>query len=85
MGDPNCNLLNNSSVDAKALLDTCNNLNLSLESNCPGTNEDYRTNYTATHDITGMRYLWRMYSKWALLFIKTYEHQNKVVRRSLRC
>ena len=30
MGDLNCNLLNNSSVDAKALLDTCNELNLSL-------------------------------------------------------
>ncbi len=29
MGDLNCNLLNNSSVDAKALLDTCNELNLS--------------------------------------------------------
>ncbi len=29
MGDRNCNLLNNSSVDAKALLDTCNELNLS--------------------------------------------------------
>ena len=28
MGDLNCNLLNNSSVDAKALLDTCNELNL---------------------------------------------------------
>ena len=41
--------------------------------------------YTATHDITFMRYLCLTYSKWALLFIKTYEHQNKVVRRSLRC
>ena len=29
MGDLNCNLLNNSSIDAKALLDTCNDLNLS--------------------------------------------------------
>jgi hypothetical protein len=29
MGDLNCNLLNNSSVDAKALLGTCNELNLS--------------------------------------------------------
>ena len=29
MGDLNCNLLNNSSVDAKALLNTCNELNLS--------------------------------------------------------
>ena len=29
MGDLNCNLLNNSSVEAKVLLDTCNELNLS--------------------------------------------------------
>ena len=29
MGDLNCNLLNDSRVDAKALLDTCNDLNLS--------------------------------------------------------
>ena len=29
MGDRNCNLLNNWSVDAKALLGTCNELNLS--------------------------------------------------------
>ena len=27
MGDLNCNLLNNSSVEAKVLLDTCNELN----------------------------------------------------------
>ena len=41
--------------------------------------------YSANHGISFIRYLWRTYSKRAVLFIKTYEHHNKVVRRSWRC
>ena len=41
--------------------------------------------YSANHGISFIRYLCHTYSKRAVLFIKTYEHQNKVVRRSWRC
>ena len=41
--------------------------------------------YSANHDISFITYLCHAYSRWAVLFIKTYEHQNKVVRRSVRC
>ena len=41
--------------------------------------------YCANHGISFMRYLCRTYSKRAVLFIKTYENLNKVVRRSWRC
>ena len=45
----------------------------------------YTNIYSANHGISFIRYLCRTHSKRAVLFIKTYEHHNKVVRRSWRC